>query len=58
MTEEQIESMVERKFDQLDTRLLDGRIDQAAYDAEARAIHDWAEAQYRAREVANPQEHA
>lgn len=45
MTEEQIERSVERKFDSIDRRLIDGKLTQEEYDAEAERIRRWADAQ-------------
>lgn len=47
MTEEQIERHIERSFDRYDAALMDGRIDQVAYDALASAMNLWADGQYR-----------
>ena len=49
MTEAQIENTVERRTDRLDAALMDGRLSQAEYDAEMRALSAWADAQYAAR---------
>lgn len=49
MTEDQIERMVERKFDALDSRYMRGELPKAAYEAESKAIDAWAEARYAER---------
>jgi hypothetical protein len=51
MTEDQIERAVERKFNNLDARFIPAHgtsnMTQEEYDAEAAAIHTWAEHEYR-----------
>ncbi len=51
MTEEQIERAVERKFNNLDARFIPAHgtssMTQEEYEAEAAAIHAWAENEYR-----------
>jgi hypothetical protein len=49
MTEDQIERAVQSKFDRLDARFMSdsNTMTQATYDAAARAIHEWAENEYR-----------
>ena len=49
MTEDQIERHVERRTDTLDARLMAGSLTQAEYDAEQRALNQWAEAEYHKR---------
>lgn len=46
LTAEQIERKVERAFDSLDARLMNGSLTQAEYDREAKEINKWAEKQY------------
>ena len=46
MTEEQIERIVERKFDDLDTRFLGTDMTQAEYDIETNKIRQWADKEY------------
>lgn len=47
LTEEQIETRIERTIDGLDRRLMAGRLSQAEYDREMAAINAWGEEQYR-----------
>ena len=47
MTEDEIERRVEAMFDILDRRLMSGQLSQASYDAQARAVADWADAQHK-----------
>jgi hypothetical protein len=44
---ERIERHVEAAFDRYDRALMDGRLDQAAYDELARGMNVWADEQYR-----------
>jgi hypothetical protein len=41
MTEEQIERIAERKMDQLDAKLLNGKLSQAEYDAAVKELDRW-----------------
>jgi hypothetical protein len=58
MTEEQIERAVERSMDALDRRFMEARsgFTQAAYDAQVKAIDNWAREQrlYGARLAPDP----
>jgi len=45
MTEEQIEREVERKFDVIDRRLMNGSLTQEEYDTEANRVRVWADYQ-------------
>jgi hypothetical protein len=49
LTEIQIESMVERRFDALDSLLMQCRVNQDEYNLRARAIAEWAECELQAR---------
>lgn len=46
-TEDQIERMVERKFDALDRRFMKGEISQAEYNERSADIADWAAKELR-----------
>jgi hypothetical protein len=46
MTADQIERRVERRMDLLDRHFLAGRLTQAEYDSEVKALNKWAEKQY------------
>lgn len=46
LTEEQIERIVEKRTDAIDKKLMDGKSTPAEYDADCRAIRDWADQQY------------
>jgi hypothetical protein len=41
MTEEQIERIAECKMDQLDAKLLNGKLSQAEYDAAVKELSRW-----------------
>jgi hypothetical protein len=41
MTEEQIERIAERKMDQLDAKLMNGKLSQAEYDAAVKELSRW-----------------
>jgi len=47
MTEQQIESRVERMVDSLDKRYLRGEFTESEYEREMANIDQWAERQYR-----------
>jgi hypothetical protein len=49
MTEDQIERAVERQMNALDRAFMGGDMDREAYDAEVKALDDWAEDQYASR---------
>lgn len=49
MTEYQIERQVQYKFDNLDARLMNGKLSQAEYDLLAKKINAWADKEYRFR---------
>ena len=46
-TEDSIERAVERKFDSLDARLMNGTLSQSEYDRESLRVAQWGEDQYR-----------
>jgi hypothetical protein len=46
MTEDQIERKIQRFVDHLDWVFMHQSMSQADYDANLRAIHEWAEARY------------
>lgn len=48
MTEDQIEIIVERKTDALDSALMAGRITQSEYDSRMKELSQWADRQYEA----------
>ena len=52
LTEQQIESRVERAIDKLDQRFMRGEITQAEYDREIFIIDKWSAQQYKAQEQA------
>jgi hypothetical protein len=46
LTEDQIETRIERMIDHLDRAYLAGQIDEKTYDLAMRDLHAWAEAKY------------
>ena len=46
MTEEQIEHMVERKFDRLDARYLTSTMTRSEYETECNKIWEWCDSAY------------
>lgn len=50
LTEDQIESRVERYMDHIDRLFMSRTIDQKTYDSAVKDLHQWAEAKYRETE--------
>lgn len=46
LTEDQIERVVEKRTDTLDEEFLSGKMKQAAYDANCKALDEWATREY------------
>jgi hypothetical protein len=47
LTAYSIEAKVERFYDKLDAKLMDGSIDMDDYDVESKKINDWADQLYQ-----------
>jgi hypothetical protein len=47
LSEEQIESLVEKRMNKLDKKLMQGHIHQSEYDHEVMILDKWAEQQYQ-----------
>lgn len=48
LTEEQIETIIERQMDKLDNKLMSGKLTQAEYDHEVMVMDKWAQQQHNA----------
>jgi len=51
LTEEMIERIVERRTDTIDKKFMDGRSTQAEYDADCKAISEWADRELASRNM-------